>query len=187
MPGWTFHRLARRALKASSSDCEMLAAVPRVVPSEADEFSAAPVMVCRVGSRLSIWAAMVSASNLYSRFLTGGGGEALASGFGGGFLASSFFKASAIGSTLAGSGFFSTGFGSSFGFLLATGFGVSGFFSTGFSTGGVGSGAALVLMASFLVVLPTLSSTGVASATFSTSGFGLSFSPVLMPAVIFES
>ena len=39
----------------------------------------------------------------------------------------------------------------------------------------------------FSVILPTASSTGLASATFSTSGFGLSFSPVLMPAVILAS
>ena len=37
------------------------------------------------------------------------------------------------------------------------------------------------------MILPTASSAGLASATFSTSGFGLSFSPVLMPAVILES
>src|SRR5258708_11828449 len=129
---------------------------------------------------------MVSLSNLYSRFLTGGGGAALASGFGAGFLVSSFFKASAIGSTLGGSGFFSIGFGSSFGLLSATGFGGSGFFSTGFSTGGFGS-AASVSTGGFSVILPTRSSTGFASATFSASGFGLSFSPVLLPAVILES
>ena len=75
-----------------------------------------------------------------------GGGAALASGFGGGFLASSFFKASAIGSILGGSGFFSTGFGSSFGLVSATGFGGSGFFSTGLSTG-FGGGAVSVMTA----------------------------------------
>src|SRR3982075_120682 len=131
---------------------------------------------------------MDSLSNLYSRFLTGGGGAALASGFGAGFLASSFFRASAIGATLGGSGFFSIGFGSSLGLLSATGFGGSGFFSTGFSTGfGGGSGAEAVTISFFSVILPTASSTGFASAIFSTSGFGLSFSPILMPAVILES
>jgi hypothetical protein len=112
----------------------------------------------------------------------------LASGFGTGFLVSSDFRASAIGSTLGGSGFFSIGFGWSLGLSSATGFGGSGFFSTGFSTGfGGGSGAEAVTTSFFSVILPTASSTGVASAIFSTSGFGLSFSPVLMPAVILES
>ena len=58
--------------------------------------------------------------------LGGCGGAALASGFGTGFLASSDFNASAIGSTLGGSGFFSIGFGSSFGLFSTTGFGGSG-------------------------------------------------------------
>src|SRR3982075_2791746 len=109
---------------------------------------------------------MDSLSNLYSRFLTGGGGAALASGFGAGFLASSFFRASAIGSTLGGSGFFSIGFGSSLGLVSATGLGGSGFFSTGFSTGfGGGSGAAAVTISFFSVILPTASSsTGFGSA-----------------------
>ena len=89
---------------------------------------------------------------------------------------------------MGGSGFFSIGFGSSLGLVSATGFGGSGFFSTGFSTGfGGGSGADAVTISFFSVILPTASSTGLASATFSTIGFGLSFSPVLMPAVILES
>src|SRR5258708_13610050 len=97
---------------------------------------------------------MDSLSNLYSRFLTGGGGAALASGFGGGFLVSSFFKASAIGSTFGGSGFFSIGFGSSLGLVSATGLGGSGFFSTGFSTCfRAGSGAAGVTVSFFFVYL----------------------------------
>ena len=81
--------------------------------------------------------------------MTGSGGLAAASvcGFGGGFFFSSFFRASAIGSTFgsgffsaslassfAGSGFFSAFLGSSFfGSSFTTGFGGSGFFSTGFS------------------------------------------------------
>src|ERR1700720_5064170 len=131
---------------------------------------------------------MDSLSNTYSGFLTGGGGAALAAGFGAGFLASSFFKASAIESTLGGSGFFSIGFGSSLGLFSATGLGGSGFFSTGFSTGfGGGSGAVAVMISFFSVALPMASSTRVCSATFSTIGFGLSFSPVLMPAVILDS
>src|SRR4051812_46712621 len=131
---------------------------------------------------------MVSVSNLYSRFLTGGGGTALASGFGVGFLASSFFKASAIGSTLGGSGFFSTGFGSSFGLFSTTGFGGSGFFSTGFSAGfGSRGGAGSVTPGAFPAVLPTFSFTGFASAAFSTSGFGFSFLPDLVPAITLAS
>ena len=131
---------------------------------------------------------MVSRSNLYSRFFTGGGGgAALASGFGVGFFDSSFFNASAIGSILGGSGFFSSGLGSSLGFS-ATGFGGSGFFSTGFSGGcGVGSGAASVTTAFFSLILPTASSTGLASAIFSAGGFGFSFLPDLIPEVILES
>src|SRR3984957_6265500 len=118
----------------------------------------------------------------------GCGGAALASGFGTGFLASSDLRAPAIGATLGGSGFFSIGFGSSLGLFSATGLGGSGFFSTGFSTGfGGGSGAVAVTISFFSVILPTLSSAGLASAIFSTSGLGLSFSPVLMPAVILES
>ena len=113
----------------------------------------------------------------------GGGVAAWACGFGGGFF-SSFFKASAIGSTLGGSGFFSIGFGSSLGLVSATGFGGSGFFSTGFSTGfGCGGGVVSVTTGGFSVILPTASSTGLASATFSTSGFGFSFLPDFMPAV----
>src|SRR4030081_1453194 len=170
---------ARRARIASSSDCERVAAVPRVVPSDADEFSAAPVMDCRVGSRLSSKAAIFDWSNVRSCFGFGGcGGAALASGFGTGFLVSSDFKASAIGSTLGGSGFFSIAFGSSLGLLSATGFGGSGFFSTGFSTGfgGGGGGAVSVTTGAFSAILPTVSSTGgLASATFSTSGLGFSF------------
>ena len=112
----------------------------------------------------------------------------MASCFGTGFLACSDFKASAIGSTLGGSGFFSIGFGSSFGLFSATGFGGSGFFSTGFSIGfGGGSGAAAVTISLFSLILPTASSTGFVSAIFSTSGFGLSFSPLFKPAVILES
>src|SRR6202165_1669991 len=95
-----------------------------------------------------------------------------------GFCVSSDFRASAIGSTLGGSGFFSIGFGSSLGLFSATGFGGSGFFSTGFSTGfGGGSGADAVTISFFSVILPTASSAGLASAIFSTSGFGLSFLP----------
>jgi len=43
---------------ASSSDCDRVGALPCVLPSDADEFSAAPVMDCRVGSRLSSSAAI---------------------------------------------------------------------------------------------------------------------------------
>src|SRR5258708_37425791 len=96
---------------------------------------------------------MVSVSNLYSRFFTGGGGgAALACGFGAGFLTSSFFNASAIGSILGGSGFFSIGLGSSLGLSSAIGFGGSGFFSTGLSGGfGVGSVAAAVASGPFFL------------------------------------
>src|SRR5262249_55464371 len=66
-----------------------------------------------------------------------------------------------------------------------SGFG-SGFLSTGFSTGFC-SGALVEVTTSFFLssILPMASSTGLASATFSTSGLGLSFSPFFMPAVIF--
>ena len=73
-------------------------------------------------------------------------------------------------------------FGSSF---FGSGLG-SGFFSTGFSTGFGASGAVVEVTTSFLSILPTASSTGLASATLSTSGFLFSFLPLLMPAVIFE-
>ena len=115
---------------------------------------------------------------------------AACTGFGGGFF-SSFLIASAIGSGLTGSGFFSIRlrlfcFGSSFGF--STTFGGSGFFSTGFSsTFGCGGGAVSVTTGAFSVILPTASSTGLASATFSTSGFGFSFLPVFMPAMTLAS
>ncbi len=96
--------------------------------------------------------------------------------------------ASAIGSTF-GSGFFSIGFGSSFlgsGLASAT-LGGSGFFSTGFSsTFGTGGGALSVTTGGFSVILPTASSTGLASATFSTSGVG-AFWPVFMPAMTLAS
>ena len=90
---------------------------------------------------------------------------------------------------MGGSGFFSIGFGSSLGLLSATGFGGSGFFSTGFSTGfGCGGGEVSVTTGGFSVILPmALSSTGLASATFSTSGFGFSFLPDFMPAVTLAS
>src|SRR5450631_2414412 len=99
-----------------------------------------PVTAARVGSRLSRRAAILDWSNTRSAFgLLGSGGFAAtwAGGFGGFF--SSFFSASAIGSILGGSGFFSIGFGSSFGLASATSFGGPGFFSTGLSsTFGVG-------------------------------------------------
>src|ERR1700736_1853041 len=167
---------------------ELSAALPWARPSAALEFSVSPVTACRLGSRLSSKAAILDWSKVRSGFGFGGCGGGVAAwtrGFGAGFFGSSFFKASAIGSTLGGSGFFSIGFGSSLGLLSATGFGGSGFFSGGFSTGlGAGSGAASVTMAFFSVTLPTASSTGLASATFSTSGFGFSFLPDFMPAVI---
>ena len=90
---------------------------------------------------------------------------------------------------MGGSGFFSTGFGSGFGLVSATGFGGSGFFSTGFSSGlGIGGGEVSVTTGGFSLILPTASSsTGFASATFSTSGFGFSFLPVFIPAVTLAS
>src|SRR6202034_235997 len=107
----------------------------------------------------------------------GGGLAACPCGFGGGFF-SSFFRASAIGSTLGGSGFFSIGFGSSFGLLSATRFGGSGFFSTRFFTGfGCGGGVVSVTTGGFSESLPIASSTGLASAILSTSGLGFSFLP----------
>src|SRR6202171_1587932 len=121
---------------ASSSDCDKVAAVPRELPSEAAEFKAAPVMDWRVGSRLSSKAAIFDWSKVRSGFGFGGcGGAALASGFGTGFLVFSDFKASAIASTLGGSGFFSLGFGSSLGLFSTTGLGGSGFFLAWFFHG----------------------------------------------------
>ena len=146
-------------------------------------------MDCRLGSRLSSKAAIFDWSKTRSAFgFDGcGGAAAWACGFGGGFF-SSFLRASAIGSTLGGSGFFSIGFGSSLGLLSTTGFGGSGFFSTGLSsTFGCGGGAVSVTTGGFSVILPTTSSTGLASATFSASGFGFSFFPVFMPAVTLAS
>src|SRR5580704_11347750 len=187
-PNGFFQQRRTCSLNIAPQVAELSAALPLASPSAALEFSVSPVTACRDGSRLSTSAAMVSLLNLYSRFLIGGGGGvALASAFGGGFLASSFFKASAIGSTFGCSGFFSAGFASSFGLSSATGFGGSGFFSTGFSGGfGAGSGAASVTTV-LSAILPTASSTGLASATFSTSGFGFALEPDLMPAVTLAS
>src|SRR5436305_1410557 len=117
------------------------------------------------------------------------GGCGLASCFGGGgfFSGSGLLSASAIGSSLVLSGFFSACLVSSLGLLSWTGFGGSGFFSIGFSTGlGGGCCAALVVISSFLVVIfPEESSGGVtASATLSTFGFGLSLAAVCTPAVM---
>src|SRR5204862_7054589 len=68
------------------------------------------------------------------------------------------------------------------------GFGGSGFFAAGFSSCfGCGGGEVSVTTGAFSVILPTASSTGFASATFSTSGFGFSFLPVFMPAVTLAS
>src|ERR1700722_3456138 len=142
-PNGFFQQRRTCSLNIAPQVAELSAALPLASPSAALEFSVSPVTACRDGSRLSTSAAMVSLLNLYSRFLIGGGGVALASAFGGGFLASSFFRASAIGSTFGCSGFFSAGFASSFGLSSTTGFGGSGFFSIGFSGGfGTGSGAA---------------------------------------------
>src|SRR5271154_7097196 len=178
-PNGFFQQRKTCSLNIVPQVAELSAALPWASPSAALEFRVSPVTACRDGSRLSTSAAMVSVLNLYSRFLIGGGGGvALASAFGGGFLASSFFRASAIGSTFGCSGFFSAGFASSFGFSSTTGFGGSGFFSTGFSGGfGTGSGAASVTTAFLSVTLPTASSTGLASATLSTSGLGFSLAP----------
>src|SRR5262249_10787807 len=82
--------------------------------------------------------------------------------------------------------FFSACFGSSFGFS-ATGLGGSGFFSTGFSTGCGGGSGEVEVTTSRLSILPMASSTGLASATFSTNGVFFSLSPFLMPAVILAS
>src|SRR5664279_596650 len=162
----------------------MASEFPLARPIAALEFKVSPVTACRVGSRLSSRAAIFDWSKVRSAFgFAGSGGfAACTGGFGGGFF-SSFFSASAIGSILGGSGFFSIGFGSSFGLASATGFGGSGFFSTGLSsTFGVGGGAVSVTTGGFSLILPTASSAGLASATFSTSGFGLSFLPLFMPA-----
>src|SRR6202022_4147914 len=48
-------------------------------------------------------------------------------------------------------------------------------------------GAVSVTTGAFSVILPTASSTGLASATFSASGFGFSFLPDFMPAVTLAS
>src|SRR4051794_37747226 len=114
---------------ASAADGDKVAACRRLVAREADELSAEPVAAWRVGSRLSSSAAILVWSKVRSCFGFGGcGGVALASGFGTGFLVSSDFKASAIGSTLGGSGFFSIGLCSSLGLFSATGFGGGGVF-----------------------------------------------------------
>jgi len=162
--------------------------VPCVVPSEAEEFSAAPVIACRVRVALIEQGCDLRLIEVRSCFGFGGcGGVALASGFGTGFLACSDFSASAIGSTLGGSGFFSTGFGSSLACSRRPASADPAFSRPAFppaSAAAPGGGRHDFF---FSVILPTASSTGVASATFSTIGFGLSFSPVLMPAVILES
>src|SRR5437016_4854020 len=128
------------SLNIAPQVAELSAALPLARPSAALELSMSPVTAARVGSRLSSRAAIFDWSNTRSAFgLLGSGGFAAActGGFGGFF--SSFFSASAIGSIFGGSGFFSIGFGSSFGLASATGFGGSGFFSTGLSsTFGVG-------------------------------------------------
>src|SRR6185437_3374503 len=183
-----FQQRSTCSLNIEPQVAELSAALPWASPSAALELSVSPVSAARVGSRLSSRAAIFASSKGRSAFGFGGfGGAAWACGFGGGFF-SSFFRASAIGSTLGGSGFFSIGFGSSFGLASATGFGGSGFFSTGLaSTFGTGGGDVSVTTGGFSLILPTASSAGLASATFSTSGFGFSFLPVFMPAVTFAN
>src|ERR1700742_3803820 len=76
----------------------LVSELPLYAPSAAFEFSVAPVIDCRVGSRLSSRAAILLWSNTRSCFgFGGGGGVGLAAscfGVGFGFLASSDFKAS---------------------------------------------------------------------------------------------
>src|SRR6478752_179496 len=103
---------------------------------------------------------------------------------GSGFLMS-FFSASAIGSTFGSGSFAKACFGSAFAAGVG-GFG-SGFLCSGSGFGGSTLSAVATISGFLSTTLAFASSIGFASATFSTSGFGVSaFGAVLMPFVICE-
>src|SRR4029453_8034087 len=141
------------------------------VPNDGLEFRTAPVRACRIGSGLASRAAIFDWSKVRSFFgFSSFFGSTLVSFFSTGFFCCSFFRASAIGSPCC--SFFSTGFGG------------SGFFSGGCGSGGL----SLAAMTSFFsVTLPTGSSTGFGSPTFSAIGLGFSLLPLLIPLVICDS
>src|SRR5262249_40913412 len=129
-----------------------------------------PAAASRVESRLSSSAATCLGSNLGvggAGFFGGVGGLASAF-FGSGFLASSLASASAIGSGCASACFF------------------SGSGSAGLASG-AGGGSRAALTSFFSTTFAVGSSTGLASAIFSTRGFAVSaFGASLLPAVILE-
>ncbi len=104
--------------RTSSSECDNFAAVPR-------RCRARRRIERRAGHRLTGRVALVEQRRdlrliegaLLSSASAASAAAALASFFGAASCCLPFFSASAIGSTLGGSGFFSTGFGSSLGFL----------------------------------------------------------------------
>src|SRR5215510_2964859 len=110
------------------------------------------------------------------------------------FLPSSFFSASVAGSGLA-SAFFSAccGFASGLASALGSGgLGSGGLGSGGLGSGGLGAGsdicAEAVMISGFSATLVAALSTGLASATFSTSGLAAwTLGAVLIPAVIWEN
>src|SRR3954470_22470452 len=189
-PAGGFQHCWMRARNASISLCVRLAQRPAGVPSEGVWLSVSPVAEWRCGSRLSSSAAIRLASNLGcgfggSGFFCGSGGFAFCCVFGSGFLVS-FFKASAIGSTLGSGSLAKACFGSDF-CAGVGGLGGSGFFcpTCGFGCSTLSDVAAISCF--LLTTLAFASSTGFASAIFSTSGFGASaFGAVLMPLVICE-
>src|SRR6266498_4268905 len=170
-PAGTVHSCASRARNASSSLSDNCAAAPFDKPSEGALLSVSPAAASRVESRLSSSAATCLGSNLGAGgagFFGGVGGLASAF-FGSGFLASSFASASAIGSG-----------GLSACFL-------SGSDSAGLASG-AGGGSCAAVTSFFSTTFAVGSSTGFASATFSTSGFAVSaWGALFVPAVILEN
>src|SRR5262245_51128420 len=153
-PGGGLQHSSSRLLNASNSLCDNCAAVPFASPSDGS-LGTGPAAATLWASRLSSSSATLFGSN----FGVGGagffGGEGvLASAFlVSGFFAGSFASASAIGS----------GLGSA----------LAGFESAGLvSAAGGGSRAALTSF--FSTTLAVVSSTGLASPTFSAGGFGVS-------------
>src|SRR5499427_72568 len=170
-PAGTVHNCASRARKASSSLSDNCAAAPFDKPSEGALLSVSPAAASLVDSRLSSSAATCLGSNL------GAGGAGFFGGVGG--LASAFF----------GSGFFTSSFASAS--AIGSG-GVSACFladsdSVGLESG-AGGGSRAALTSFFSTTLAVGSSTGFASATFSTRGFAVSvFGASLLPAAMLEN
>src|SRR5262245_48489978 len=165
------HSCAKRARNASSSLNDNCAAVPLDRPSEGELLRFSPAAASLVESRLSSSAATCLGSNL------GAGGAGFLGGTGG--LASAFLGSGFLASSLAGASVTCSG-------LLSACF-CSGLLSDGFVSG-AGGGSRAALTSFFSTTLAVGSSTGFASATFSTSGLGVSaLGASLLPAVILEN